>query len=277
VLAMLVQRFRLDLVPGQTVEAVVRTTLQPRHGILMRPQPQDGHPERSPAAVRGNVVPVAGQPITLHAALIDGSVIEGQAEIARQRGIRRVWISPADVNPSTDALAAIAAADLIVIGPGSLYTSLLPPLLVPGIHAALCHDVYSAHQCVEHDDATVAHFGPERGSWVSWHDHTNRLVPVWTCGTRGRNGGVDLEAYTGTHSIYRDEAALLVGERDAGLAVEADHVGVEGVEDAVLVVGEDGRPLGGRDVQLFDRRRLRLDLLLIRRLQRDIAARAEQQ
>ena len=88
-------------------------------------------------AVRGNVVPVAGQPITLHAALIDGSVIEGQAEIARQRGIRRVWISPADVNPSTDALAAIAAADLIVIGPGSLYTSLLPPLLVPGIHAAL--------------------------------------------------------------------------------------------------------------------------------------------
>src|SRR4029077_784091 len=41
--------------------------------------------------------------------------------------------------------------------------------------------------------------------------------------------------------------------------------------------GEDGRPLGGRYVQFFDRRRLRLDLLLISRLQRDIAARAEQQ
>jgi hypothetical protein len=56
VLAMLIQRYRLDLVPDQTVEAVVRTTLQPRTGIRMRPQPQDGHPERSPAAVRGNVV-----------------------------------------------------------------------------------------------------------------------------------------------------------------------------------------------------------------------------
>ena len=44
-----------------------------------------------------------------------------------------------------------------------------------------------------------------------------------------------------------------------------------------LLQGEDGRPLGGRDVQLFDRRRLRLDLLLISRLERDIAARAEQQ
>lgn len=88
-------------------------------------------------AVRGSVVPVAGRPITLHAALIDGSVIEGQSEIAGKRGIRRVWITPDDVKPSDEALEAIAAADLIVIGPGSLYTSLLPPLLVPGIHEAL--------------------------------------------------------------------------------------------------------------------------------------------
>src|SRR5262245_23720149 len=44
-----------------------------------------------------------------------------------------------------------------------------------------------------------------------------------------------------------------------------------------LFQGEDGRPLGGRYVELLDRRRLRLDLLLIGRLQRDIAARAEHQ
>jgi uncharacterized cofD-like protein len=88
-------------------------------------------------AVRGSVVPVAGQPVTLHAALIDGSVMEGQSEIARKRGIRRVWITPEDARPSAEAVQAIASADLIVIGPGSLYTSLLPPLLVPGIHEAL--------------------------------------------------------------------------------------------------------------------------------------------
>jgi uncharacterized cofD-like protein len=88
-------------------------------------------------AVRGSVVPVSGQAVTLHAALIDGSVIDGQSLIGRARGIRRVWVSPDDVKPSTEALEAIAGADLIVIGPGSLYTSLLPPLLVPGIHDAL--------------------------------------------------------------------------------------------------------------------------------------------
>jgi uncharacterized cofD-like protein len=53
------------------------------------------------------------------------------------RGLRRVWISPDVVAPNTDALEAIHNADLVVLGPGSLYTSLLPNLLVPGMVAAL--------------------------------------------------------------------------------------------------------------------------------------------
>jgi cytochrome P450 len=56
VLAMALQRYRLDLVPNQRVDATVRTTVQPKKGILMRPHVQDGHVERSPARVTGNVV-----------------------------------------------------------------------------------------------------------------------------------------------------------------------------------------------------------------------------
>ena len=88
-------------------------------------------------AVRGNVVPVAGRSITLHAELQDGSTLDGQSRIARARGIRRVWITPTDIRPNEEALEAIATAAMIVIGPGSLYTSLLPPLLVPGMRDAL--------------------------------------------------------------------------------------------------------------------------------------------
>ena len=88
-------------------------------------------------AVRGSVVPVAGRPITLHAQLADGGTLEGQSQIARARGIRRVWITPDDVQPSTDATEAIARADIVIVGPGSVYTSLLPPMLVPGIREAL--------------------------------------------------------------------------------------------------------------------------------------------
>ena len=88
-------------------------------------------------AVRGSVVPVAGQPITLHAELEDGSTLEGESHIEHAKGIKRVWITPDNVRPSAEALVAIGAADVVVIGPGSLYTSLLPPLLVPGMREAL--------------------------------------------------------------------------------------------------------------------------------------------
>jgi uncharacterized cofD-like protein len=88
-------------------------------------------------AVRGQVVPASGTPLTLHAELTDGSSIHGQSLIMRTSGISRVWLTPADVHPSEDALAAIAEADLIVLGPGSLYTSLLPSLLIPGIRDVL--------------------------------------------------------------------------------------------------------------------------------------------
>ncbi len=88
-------------------------------------------------AVRGEVVPVAGVALNLEAELEDGSRVSGQSTIMRTRGIRRVWLSPAFVEANQEAVEAIRAADLIVIGPGSLYTSLLPSLLVPGIRAAL--------------------------------------------------------------------------------------------------------------------------------------------
>jgi uncharacterized cofD-like protein len=88
-------------------------------------------------AVRGEVVPVAGEALNLSAELADGTVLEGQSRIGRSRGIRRVWLSPASVEASHEAVEAIQGADLIALGPGSLYTSLLPSLLVPGIRSAL--------------------------------------------------------------------------------------------------------------------------------------------
>ena len=88
-------------------------------------------------AVRGQVVPVTGTPLTLHARRRDGTTVDGQSRIVRTSEIERVWITPGEVRASDDALTAIAEADLIVVGPGSLYTSLLPSLLVPGVQAAI--------------------------------------------------------------------------------------------------------------------------------------------
>lgn len=88
-------------------------------------------------AVRGGVVPATGTVLTLHARLADGGEVEGQSLIAHTPGIQRVWVTPEAARASEDALRAIAEAEIIVLGPGSLYTSLLPALLVPGVREAV--------------------------------------------------------------------------------------------------------------------------------------------
>jgi uncharacterized cofD-like protein len=88
-------------------------------------------------AVRGRVVPATGTVLSLHAQLRDGTLVDGQSLIARSDGIERVWVAPDDVRASEDAIRAIEEAEVVVIGPGSLYTSILPALLVPGIREAI--------------------------------------------------------------------------------------------------------------------------------------------
>lgn len=89
-------------------------------------------------AVRGRVLPVTLQKCTLGARYADGEVVWGESSIPQPgRPIAEVFLAPADCPPLPEAVAAIAQADLIVIGPGSLYTSILPNLLVPGIRQAL--------------------------------------------------------------------------------------------------------------------------------------------
>jgi uncharacterized cofD-like protein len=88
-------------------------------------------------AVRGQVVPASATPINLVARTRDGVTVSGQSTIGRTRNIERVWIEPGDVRAADDAIAAIADADIVVLGPGSLFTSVLPVLLIPDIRAAV--------------------------------------------------------------------------------------------------------------------------------------------
>jgi uncharacterized cofD-like protein len=86
--------------------------------------------------VPGRVLPCTTQAVTLLAATPDGGVT-GQVAVAATPRLERVWLEPADAPGTPDAVAAIERADLIVLGPGSIYTSLLPNLLVPDIGAAV--------------------------------------------------------------------------------------------------------------------------------------------
>ena len=89
-------------------------------------------------AVRGRIVPSTAAHLSLVAELDDGSLVRGESRITAEGGsIERVMIEPADAAAHPQAVEAIGQADLVVIGPGSLYTSLVPNLLVPEIAAAI--------------------------------------------------------------------------------------------------------------------------------------------
>ncbi|HXC61097.1 MAG TPA: uridine diphosphate-N-acetylglucosamine-binding protein YvcK [Nitrospiria bacterium] len=88
--------------------------------------------------IRGKVLPCTLDTVDLLAEFSDGSYVEGESQIATiHRPIRRVRIHPEYAQAFPEARAAILAADLIVIGPGSLYTSLIPNLLIKGIANAI--------------------------------------------------------------------------------------------------------------------------------------------
>lgn len=89
-------------------------------------------------AVRGRVLPAAAQGTVLKAIMEDGRIVVGESQIPKARGrIRRVMIEPEGVEPLPEAVEAIREADCIVIGPGSLYTSIMPNLLVKGLAEAI--------------------------------------------------------------------------------------------------------------------------------------------
>jgi uncharacterized cofD-like protein len=88
-------------------------------------------------AVRGQVVPATATAVTLHARLLGGDEVVGQSEIAKSPKIDKVWLTPDDVASGDDAIRAIDEADLVVMGPGSLYTSIMPSLLLPDLLAAV--------------------------------------------------------------------------------------------------------------------------------------------
>ncbi len=82
-------------------------------------------------AIKGVIYPSTNSNVSLRAELEDGSWLEGETRItASRRRIRRIQLDPPDAHPLPAALDALVAADVITIGPGSLYTSLIPNMLV---------------------------------------------------------------------------------------------------------------------------------------------------
>ncbi len=100
-------------------------------------------------AIRGKVIPSTVHNVHLVAEYMDGSQTQGEAKIPKSNAvIKRLSLTPQDAMPTDDAVTAIAQADIIVMGPGSLYTSILPNLIIKGMAEAIATAVaYKIYVC----------------------------------------------------------------------------------------------------------------------------------
>lgn len=112
--------------------------------------------------VEGDILPVTNDNVRLAAHLENGKIIEGESNIGigNEGRIERVEIIPKNAKPAEKVLDAIAEADMIILGPGSLYTSVIPNLLVEGVSEALAHSnavrVYVANIMTQPNE-TIGH------------------------------------------------------------------------------------------------------------------------
>jgi uncharacterized cofD-like protein len=178
--------------------------------------------------IPGRVLPCTTTPVTLHARTSAGPVV-GQAAVASTPQLREVWLRCDDggdtPRATPEAVAAIADADLVVLGPGSLYTSLLPNLLVP--------DIASAVAATEAPTVLVANLreqpGETEGLTLADHlDALDRHVPV----------------------LHLDAVLVHAGDapHGAGAPLDADPAPLEGRVGRVLARdlfdGDDGHDPG---------------------------------
>jgi uncharacterized cofD-like protein len=144
-------------------------------------------------AVRGLILPSTLSHVTVHARTADGHEISGESNITLEgTRIDEVFLQPANVQANPETIRAILEADMVVVGPGSLLTSVLPNLLVDGIRQALAISqatkIYVCNVATQHgetDDFSVSdhfetltkHVGPGLFDYILANDNVGGPLP----------------------------------------------------------------------------------------------------
>jgi uncharacterized cofD-like protein len=180
-------------------------------------------------AISGRVLPVTLDSVTLTAVLEDGRRVAGESKITRAGSrIKTLSLSPPDCQPTAEVLQAIEQADAIIMGPGSLFTSILPNLLVSGVAKA----VASSQALKIYVCNVMTQPGETTGYRLS--DHLQAL---------NRNTGFSLVDYAIANSEVPPERLLKRYAAEGQVPVELDrdlaqNMGIKMVKARLLAGGE---------------------------------------
>ncbi|MBF0619371.1 MAG: YvcK family protein [Candidatus Omnitrophica bacterium] len=183
-------------------------------------------------AIRGKVVPSTIESVHLVAKYKDGKVTQGEARIPRS-GVRieKLTLNPKDVEPTPEALDAIRDADVIIMGPGSLFTSVLPNLIIKGVPEAIAaSSAFRIYVC-----NVMTQMGETEGFTAGDHvrvivEHTHKeIMDAVVVNSTAINAPEALARYKQENSFPVAADADVI--RDMGYKVYADDI--VGVKDYV--------------------------------------------
>lgn len=187
-------------------------------------------------AVTGQVLPVSLENLSLNGIMSGGQLVQGESSLGRAQAdvggrIHRVWLEPGGAQPLPEVLEAIRQADIIVIGPGSLYTSLLPNLLIDGVSSAIKRSgaikFYVANIMTQ----------PGETQGYTLQDH---LKAIWDhCG----KGLIDIALVNRSGKIPEDILAHYIEDGAEIVTYDAQRVKADGIElvEADLAEYKKGR------------------------------------
>ncbi|SHJ94829.1 conserved hypothetical protein, cofD-related [Hathewaya proteolytica DSM 3090] len=185
-------------------------------------------------AVKGNVLPVTMKKITLKAKLENGNMVEGESNIPKEASeqnspIKKMYIEPSDARGLREAVLAIKEADAIIMGPGSLYTSIMPNLLVNDIrkeiHKSVATKIYISNIMTQHgetDNFTV------KDHVKIIQDHCGKEIIDYVI---ANNGSISEEL---EKKYYSEEAKLVELNKE-----EVEKLGVKLIEDNLIKVKDN--------------------------------------
>ena len=175
-------------------------------------------------AVRGGILPATLEDVRLAAMTVDGETIRGESNItAAGKQITQLMLEPRRPSAYPDTLNALRNADLIVVGPGSLYTSVLPNLLVPELRIAFQES--SAMKVYVSNVATQ----PGETDHYSVQDHVSTIaehiggVP-FDCVVANNNASARLPRNWRSEPVRHDPAAARAADLESVHLIQADIV-----------------------------------------------------
>jgi uncharacterized cofD-like protein len=191
-------------------------------------------------AVQGTILPSTLQDVAICAHFTDGSDVCGESRIPEiGKPIERIRLKPAHPGANPEAVRAILEADLIVVGPGSLYTSVVPNLLVEGIAKALLQsDALKVYVC---NVATQ----PGETDGYGVQDHVRALVRHLP----GESNPIDVVVASTHHAVSEPGVALVTAEPDP---YARPRMVVEDVVRDDLVLRHDSDKLGALLLRLYE-------------------------